>query len=247
MQSIKIGNTVIEYNVVRTDRKTVGITIDPVEGVIVRSPKKVSKEKIENIVNNKSDWILQKLTKLDDVKSTPAPKELLSGEKLPYLGRRYRLKVIKDSSISKKQAEVKLYQGKFIAKLSSSVVDDELRIKILKNKLIKWYRKHAEIKINNRVNKYKTQIGVKPNKVKIKKQKKRWGSCSNKGNLNFNWKLIMAPMSIVDYIVIHELAHLKYQNHSNEFWELVETIIPDYEKRQEWLRIHGPELDIKTE
>ena len=76
------------------------------------------------------------------------------------------------------------------------------------------------------------------------KNKKRWGSCSGKDDLNFNWKLIMAPMSIVDYIVVHELTHLKHSNHSQEFWQTIEAIIPDYEEKQEWLRVNGREFKI---
>ncbi|MFW6026541.1 MAG: M48 family metallopeptidase, partial [Candidatus Woesearchaeota archaeon] len=120
----------------------------------------------------------------------------------------------------------------------------ENRREKIKENIISWYRERADKKIKERVNKYKDKIGIEPNNVKVKKQKKRWGSCSSKGNLNFNWKLIMAPMSIVNYIVVHELTHLKYSNYSQDFWQLIETIIPDYEERQEWLRINGRKLTI---
>ena len=238
---LKIGNTLIEYNIVRTNRKTLGINIDLEEGVVVRSPEKLNNKKIEDIVKNKSDWILKKLDKLGEIKDKPAPKEFMSGEKLPYIGRRYRLKVIEDENI--KKAKVKLYQGKFIVKVDPNLKGDKRREKI-RDAFISWYREHADKKIKKRVKKYKDQIGVEPNKIKVKKQKKRWGSCSNKGNLNFNWKLIMAPMSIIDYLVVHEMTHLIYPDHSREFWEMVETIIPDYKEKQEWLRINGNRLNI---
>lgn len=241
MPEIKIGNTLIEYGIVRTNRKTVGINIDLEEGVVVRSPKKINDEKIEEIVKKKSDWILKKLEKLGEIKDKPAPKEFMSGEKLPYIGRRYRLKVKKDEDI--KKAKVKLYQGKFIVKVNPNLKDNKRR-ETIRDEFISWYREHAVHKINERVDKYKDKVGVEPNKVKVKKQKKRWGSCSSKGNLNFNWKLIMAPMSIIDYLVVHELTHLLHSNHSRDFWETVETIIPDYEQKQEWLRVNGNRLDL---
>ena len=241
MPEVKIGNTLIEYSIVRTNRKTVGINIDLEEGVVVRSPKRLNDKKIEEIVKNKSDWILKKLDKLGEIKDKPVSKEFMSGEKLSYIGRRYRLKVKEDKDV--KKAKVKLYQGKFIVKVNPKLKDDKRR-ETIRDEFISWYREHADEKINERVDKYKDKIGVRPNKIKVKKQKKRWGSCSSKGNLNFNWKLIMAPMSVIDYLVVHELIHLLHPNHSREFWDTVETIIPDYEEKQEWLRVNGNRLII---
>ena len=164
-----------------------------------------------------------------------------SGEKLPYLGRRYRLQV---ENTREDGVEVKLYQGKFIIKVGNDVTENKRR-KRIKEEIIRWYRKHAQVKIRERVEKYQSQVGVEPNRIKVKKQRKRWGSCSSLGNLNFNWKLIMAPMSVVDYIVVHELAHLKHPNHSKDFWQLVEAIISNYKEKQEWLRINGRQLEIR--
>ena len=142
------------------------------------------------------------------------------------------------------QLKVKLYQGKFWIMISDDVSKSDNRREVIRDKVIHWYRSHADKKIRERVKKYQKQIGEEPNSIKVKKQKKRWGSCSSKRNLNFNWKLIMAPMSVIDYLVVHELAHLKYSNHSKEFWNLVEAVIPNYKEKQEWLRINGRRLDI---
>jgi predicted metal-dependent hydrolase len=238
MHSITLGDMKINYKIIRSKRKTMGIIIDPDKGVIIRSPQNVSEEKIEEVVKKKSSWLLQKLDKVDEIKPAPAPLEYMSGEKLMYLGRRYRLKVKK---YDKKKVKVKFYQGKFIVK---EPADLDNRKEAIRDKVIAWYRQRADQKIEERVKKYKDKIGVEPNKVRVKKQKKRWGSCSSKGNLNFNWKLIMAPMSIVDYIVVHELVHFKHSNHSREFWQTVAAVIDDYEQRQEWLRVNGRKLDI---
>ena len=243
MGVIEFGTKEIEYEVIRSDRKTLGINIDPDNGVIVRSPRNVSEGKIKEVVEDKSSWILKKLKKVAEIKPRPGPREFLSGEKLPYLGRRYRLKVKPVEKI--KKVRVKLYQGKFDIDYPQELeAKEEERRKKIRGELISWYREHATKKIKERVEKYKGQVGVEPNKVKVKKQKKRWGSCSSKGNLNINWRIIMAPMSIVDYIVVHELVHLKHNNHSREFWQIVETIIPDYEERQEWLRVNGRRLEV---
>ncbi|MFW6030295.1 MAG: M48 family metallopeptidase [Halanaerobiales bacterium] len=238
MNSIILGSKEIHYDIVKTDRKTMGIIVDPDEGVIVRSPKNVSEGKIEEVVKKKSSWILQKLDKIGEIKPAPTPLEFMSGEKLMYLGRRYRLKV---KNHDKKKLKFKFYQGKFIVK---EPADLDNRIEAIRDKVIAWYRERADEKIKERVNKYKEKVGLEPSNVKIKEQKKRWGSCSSKDNLNFNWKLIMAPMSIVDYIVVHELVHLKHSNHSRDFWRTLEAVIDDYEARQEWLRVNGRQLNL---
>jgi len=241
MLEVDYGSNTIRYSVIRTDRKTVGLEVDVEDGVLVRAPNHLSSVEIKRIVKKKADWILRKQAKVNEIKSPPQPKEFLSGEKLPYLGCRYRLKINPTEEI--KEASVKLYQGKFQVQVNAQLAGEERRSTI-REELITWYRQRAEVKINERVKKYKQQIGVEPNNVKIKKQKKRWGSCSSKGNLNFNWKLIMAPMSVIDYLVVHELAHLKHSNHSQDFWNLVGAVVPHYEEKQEWLRINGRQLTI---
>lgn len=100
----------------------------------------------------------------------------------------------------------------------------------------KWYRIRAKENIESRVKVFAAKIGESPNKVTIKAQKTRWGSCSSLGNLNFNWRLIMMPQKIIDYVVVHELCHLKEMNHSSAFWNRVEEIMPDYRNRRKWLK-----------
>ena len=108
--------------------------------------------------------------------------------------------------------------------------------KIIKDAIVKWYFAKSEKIIKQRVNRYSKLIGVNPQEIKIKDQKKRWGSCSNNGILRFNWRVAIAPMSIIDYIVVHELCHLKVKNHSPNFWKLVSLALPDYQRRRDWLK-----------
>ena len=242
MEQIKIGKQTIDYEIIRSDRKSIGIIVDKDSNLVIRAPIKTDKEKIKEVISDKSEWILEKLEKVGEIKPAPKPKEFLSGEKLSYLGRKYRLKV-KPADIDK--ARIKLYQGRFLIDYPKAFEgDDGKRISVIRDALTEWYRGKAKIKIKERVDKYREELGVKPNSIKIKNQKTRWGSCSSLDNLNFNFKIIMAPMSIVDYIVVHELAHLIYDNHSREFWQTIKSIIPDYEERREWLRINGRRLDF---
>ncbi|MEE8381899.1 MAG: M48 family metallopeptidase [Thermodesulfobacteriota bacterium] len=98
--------------------------------------------------------------------------------------------------------------------------------------------------IEQRVKRYGKRLGVLPRDIKIKDQKKRWGSCSNNGILRFNWRISMAPVSIIDYIVVHELCHLKIKSHSPDFWKLVSLALPDYQERREWLKTNTPLLKL---
>lgn len=107
-----------------------------------------------------------------------------------------------------------------------------------------WLRDQARGLIEDRVEEYREIIGVEYNSIRIKDTKSRWGSCSSKGNLNFSYRIVMAPKAVMDYVIIHELCHLKHMNHSKEFWATVGQYMPDYEKQKEWLRVNGAKLRI---
>lgn len=107
---------------------------------------------------------------------------------------------------------------------------------IIKDALIKWYFALAIKIINRRVNRYSRLLDLFPKEVIIKDQKKRWGSCSSSGILRFNWRIVMAPISIVDYVIVHEMCHLRIKNHSSDFWKLVSVALPDYQRRKDWLK-----------
>jgi predicted metal-dependent hydrolase len=115
---------------------------------------------------------------------------------------------------------------------------------MIRNALVRWYKRNAELKFREKVARYADIVGVDPADVGIKTFKSRWGSCSSKGRIDFNWKVIMAPNRIVDYVVVHELCHLKQHDHSPEFWKLVERVIPDYLECKVWLKVRGAGLVV---
>ena len=110
---------------------------------------------------------------------------------------------------------------------------------VIKDAIEKWYRERAREVITDKVTYFQRFIGKSVGEIRIKEQKSRWGSCSSQGNLNFNWKIVMAPDEIIDYLVVHELCHRLPMNHSKEFWDSVGKIIPDYKKREKWLKENG--------
>lgn len=243
MSKIKLNEEEIKFEIIRSKRKTIGIIVNADQELIVRSPNRTSIRKIKFLLTKKEDWILEKLAKMAEIKAPPAAKEFISGETFLYLGQKYSLKLIAEADI--KQIKIELDQDKLIIKYPAELQNkQEKRKDTVREQLVSWYRSRAKMKINELINIHKKHLDVEPNNIVIKKQKKRWGSCSGKKNLNFNWKIIMAPQKVIEYLVVHELVHLIHPNHSKDFWQTVAEYIPDYEEKKEWLRINGRRLTI---
>jgi len=158
------------------------------------------------------------------------PKEFVNGEEFLYLGDSYRLVVVEN------QASPLLFDKAFF--LSQEYLNRAGSI------FLDWYKAQARSKITERVNLYLTQTDLKYNRLGITKARKRWGSCGRNNNLNFSWRLIMAPLRIIDYVVAHEVAHLEHKNHSRRFWNKVSALFPDYKQSRKWLRENDHLLTI---
>jgi len=220
--------------VIRTSRrKTATIKVEAGK-VSVVAPLELSIPRIEDAISKKNRWIKEKLHLHSQVMAVK-PKEYVSGESFSYLGKNYRLKVVKGSPSS-----VKLLQGYL------TVVTPEPLNPVKTQKLIEgWYREHAEKKLREKSERFAKQMGVQFASVGIKSFKSRWGSCSGDGHIQYNWRIIMAPNGIVDYVVVHELCHLIHHNHSPEFWRAVGKVVPDNVEAKEWLKAEGVNLDIR--
>ena len=220
--------------VVRTTRsKSARLQVeDGVVSIIV--PSALEQEKIQQLLKDKRRWIKEKLYLHQQ--QQPAPKrELLSGEAFPYLGRNYRLKIQ-----TGKFQSVKLLHGRLHV-----VIPKAMRLEhIIREMLTHWYRMQAETRFKEKVKRYAPIIGVSPSGVSVKTFKSRWGSCTPKGEIQFHWKIIMAPHRIVDYVVIHELCHLKHHDHSPAFWKSVERLVPDYLECKWWLKEFGVGFEV---
>lgn len=221
--------------VIRTDRRrSASIYLDG-EGIKVRIPKGLSDNYVRDLITRKSPWIKRKLREVE-LTAPPKPKEFVSGETFSYLGRNYRLKVLSGDTPS-----LKLKRGYLEASISGSSKTREEEVKSL---LVDWYRKHAEKRLEEKTRRYAKILQVEPNRVSIKDYKSRWGSCSTTGDVSYNWRIVMAPHRIVDYVVVHELCHLLEHNHSATYWRHVERIIPDFEEYREWLKQNSKRLRI---
>ncbi len=235
---IQLDNHMVPYSVRISRRaKRLRLVITREKGLEVVTPKRISQSKIKGLLNDHSVWILGKINVIHEIAEYKKLKPLVEGYTLLYLGETWTLQC--DESLGLKRVfmdETTIYINfKYLNQLD----DPQETIRKL---LSDWYRKRAKEVIYERVMYYSKRIGVQFKRISIKNQKTRWGSCSSLGNLNFNWRLIMAPLGVLDYIIIHELAHLKELNHSLDFWKLVQSECPDYRNHELWLNRHGQRL-----
>ena len=223
--------------IIRTERsKSASIEIeDDIVKVVV--PKSLSDKRIEDLIKNRTAWIRQKL-KIQTETIRPKPKEYVNGESFTYLGRNYRLKCIRGAT-----GQVKLKNGYLNVPIAKSVSGTTLEQSV-RQSLHQWYRERALEKLKEKTNRYASILGVNPQSVDLKEYKARWGSCSSSGDVTYNWRIIIAPHHIVDYIVVHELCHLLEHNHGPKYWKLVQSVIPNYREHKEWLKVNGEGLRI---
>lgn len=219
----------IDYTVKYSDRKTLAIIVERDKSVVVRAPKGYDANKIENAVNKKRYWLYQKLNHPQKYSNNSKSREFVSGESFLYLGKMYRLDVVNDNINGIH------FANKFIISKNSQPSALEL--------FTKWYRQRAKEIIIPKVKEYAKNLGVEFNRILIKNLKYRWGSCSPKNNLNFNWRLIKAPINVLNYVIVHELAHLIEPNHNENFWNIIKVQIPYYNKAKEWLKKNGELLE----
>lgn len=186
-------------------------------------PEAATDDYIERVVANKKEWIESQLKHFNENYETPKEKEMVSGESFKYLGKNYRLKVIESP-----EEGVRLYRGY----IEIHVKDKDNTAK--KQELLKkWYMEKAKKKFAELVNEYKAVVKEEVNNIRVITMKTRWGSCNVESrNINLNLELIKKPRYCIEYVILHELAHLKYPNHSKQFWEYMSVHMPNWEWRK---------------
>ena len=226
------------YTVKRTNRKKTASVAVKEDAVMVTVPSGLTDKEIETIIHKKRRWIREKLYLNLKINEAHKPKEYVSGEAFSYLGRNYRMKIV-DSD----EKRVSLKNGYFQIPISTNI-PLEKKEKLIKQKLVDWYKEHALKRLKEKSSRYAKQIGVTPRNIHVKDYRSRWGGCSHAGEVTFNWHIIMAPNRIVDYVVAHELCHLVHHNHSAKYWKLLSSVFPDWRECKEWLKLHGKGLSM---
>ena len=232
-----INGQTITYTVKRSLRaRQVRLEVRRQTGLTVIVPHSYKIGQLPGLLESKERWISSNLARFSHFQSSSTKKKLESGDTVPYLGRDLELV---------KQENHTGASGVMLGGNTLAVSPILFRNGILELALENWYRTEAAKLIGERAYKLSTQMGVSYKTVTIRGQKTRWGSCSRKKNLSFNWKLLMAPEPVIDYVIIHELTHLKEMNHSRRFWELVAQHCHSWRDYKKWLKEHESNLTAK--
>ena len=226
----------LDYDVVRSRRKTADIIVERDGGVLVRAPLALSDRRIRDIVESKRYWIYKTLAAWRDLNASRVLREYRNGEGFLYLGRSYRLALVIDQD-----APLLLKDGRFCLRRDIVESGDQQSARAA---FREYYTARGRDRLAQRVDDYAPKAGVKPRSVDVRDLGHRWASCSPKGDLAFHWKCMMAPQSIIDYIVVHELCHMHQPDHTDAFWNEIDKVLPAYRERKEWLRTNGAGLDI---
>lgn len=222
----------LDYDIVYSPRrKTLTITVERDCSVVVKAPSGTSPEKIHQLVNSRRQWLYEKINHPQKYQAPlhPPGKELVNGESLLYLGRSYRLEMVDTVSNIQFEGDSFLVPN-CLAKQRGQVFQ-------------KWYTQQAKAIILPRVSHHAERLGVRFNQAKITNSKYRWGSCTPKDNVTFNWRLIQAPMFVIDYVIVHELAHFLEPNHTPRFWGIIRSQLATMDKAKRWLKDNGALLE----
>lgn len=209
---------IINYELIRSNRKSIGITIERDAQVVVNAPMDLDEDTIEKHIHKKRFWIWEKLAIKKDSLENLVQKQFVSGESFSYLGRNYRLQITDDNS------ELKLKNGWFILGTKKQKKAKEI--------FKAWYGEHLKTKIAQRLKIICEKANIRQPDFRIMELGFRWGSCTKEGVLNFNYKIAMAPIGVIDYIIVHELVHLKLHTHNEKFWKEVVNIMPNYAEKK---------------
>ena len=215
---VEIENKMIKVDVQYGNRKKLTIHIDSFGYITVKAPKDTSQEIIVSAIESNGKGILEKIHEIEVARETPKAREYYAQGKFLYFGKEC-----------------------FLHEL---IEINELDEEVLKRNLKKFYINSCKTIVEERIKIYQKQLKVKPKIIEIVESKAKWGSCGSDRKLTFNYRLAMAPIEVIDYVVIHELCHLLHMNHDRSFWRRVGSIMPDYKEKEEYLTRHGHSMSL---
>lgn len=225
----------ITYELRRSRRKTASIYIERNGTVSVLVPQTLSDDKVNRILDLKRRQIYQGLAEWESLNTRRYQREFVNGESFLYLGRQHRLRLV----LAQNQP-LTLKQGYFNLRSRTSPAPQRRAHALFRT----FYRTQGEAWVARRIAVFARRMGLPVPAVKVLELRNHWASCSAKGTINVNWRTMMAPPTVIDYILVHELAHLTYSTHTAAFWGAVDRVLPRYGEQRAWLREHGAELDL---
>ncbi len=226
----------ISFNITYKKRTSMGIYIDAYGNVEVQAPKGTPVEHVLQLLEEKWDWIQQKSKEMKERVLGPKEKVYNDGESFLYLGKEYPIQISQDISI--KQDRVVLEGDKL------HVYVKQLEDEKVKQALKRFYYQECKVLVERSIQSYQSNFKTKPRSVRIADNNSNWGTCNSRLQLTFNWKLAMAPLEVIDYVVVHEMCHMVHLNHDRSFWRLVGKMIPDYKEMENWLALSSWKMTV---
>ena len=226
--------TAVQYRIRRSDRARRARIHVSAEGVEVVVPRRLALRDVEPFVEEKQAWIERTLRRMREAEALRPPARLEDGGEAPYLGEQLALSVRVERG--RKRPHVARSGATLVVRIPHETA--------LRDALERWYRREARREIGARLDTAATRAGTPYTTLSIRGQRTRWASCSSSGAMSFNWRLLLAPEAILEYVIEHEVAHLSVHDHSDRFWKLLESRCPDYREHERWLRLNGQTLRL---
>jgi len=226
ISSVNYGTQTIEFEVIKSKScKNTYITVERDIGVVVKTNENISNEELKSLVKGKASWILKKL---EEIGESIDYGNIITGSRLFYMGKSYYVELIKEDR--------EIYEVSFIHSKFKIHTPKEINQKLLLEAIESFYLKKAKEKLVKVTEKYSDIMKLFPEKLYFRKSKTKWASCAASNKITFNPEVMKLSSSLIEYVVVHELAHIRYKNHSKDFWALVKKFMSDYQKKEEILR-----------
>ena len=236
MSELSLDGMSVAYDVIHCARKTLGVAVSPSGKVVIRAPYNTTRAHIADFAERLKPWVFKQLARY---RQTCPLCGLVTGENIPYLGKKYKLRVTADGA-----GLSPILGGGCLRVWVERDLNEEVQREAVRQSLSGWYEVQAQQILPARLDMLALRLGMHPAAVKVKRQVRRWGSCTARGVINLNWQLVMAPLDVIDYVLIHELCHLRVYSHQREFWGCVVQYMPDYKKQRKWLRVNSNALNF---
>ncbi|MEH7093696.1 M48 family metallopeptidase [Neobacillus vireti] len=230
-----LGKT-IRFEIKYKNRTSIGITIDSYGNLEVQAPKGIPDERVLRLLEEKWELIQQKLKEMQDRLEGPQKKLYEHGESFLYLGNNYPVEIHENNQIAQ---DYVVFEGEKLRIYVKKMENEHL-----KQALKRFYYKQCKALVEKSINSYQSHFKTKPRSIRITDSKTTWGTCDSRQQLTFNWRLAMAPLEVIDYVVVHEMCHMVHLNHDRSFWRLVGKIMPDYKEKENWLSVSNWKMTV---
>ncbi|WP_409250644.1 M48 family metallopeptidase [Bacillus sp. SCS-153A] len=226
----------IHFDIKYKNRKSIGIYLDGYGNIEVHAPKGTPDESVFRLLEDKWDLILENSKERKDRLKGEQEKTYAQGEPFLYLGKAFPIEVHQDSTISQDHI---VFNEKTMDVYVKQHEDERIR-----QALKRFYYQQCKALVEKSISKHQHHFKSKPTSIRITDSTTKWGTCDSKRQLTFNWKLAMAPMEVIDYVVVHEMCHMVHLNHDRSFWRLVGKIMPDYKEKENWLAVSNWKMTV---